>query len=71
MKTTEIIKMLGGTFKVAKRCGVTPSAVSQWRSHGIAKDKLILLATEIETKSDGAWTRKEIPNWQQIWPELH
>ena len=29
-----------------------------------------MLATEIETKSNGAWTRKEIPNWAQIWPEL-
>jgi hypothetical protein len=31
----------------------------------------MLLATELEKKSDGKWTRKEIPNWQQIWPELH
>jgi DNA-binding transcriptional regulator YdaS (Cro superfamily) len=69
MKTTEIIQLLGGTFEVAKRCGVTPSAVSQWHNNGIAKDKLILLATEIEKKSNGKWTRKEILNWQQIWGE--
>ena len=71
MKTTDIIQALGGTFAVAKLCRVSPSAVSQWRNNGIAKDKLIMLATEIETKSNGAWSRKEIPNWSQIWPELH
>jgi len=26
---------------------------------------------ELEKKSNGKWSRKEIPNWQQIWPELH
>ena len=71
MKTTDIIQALGGTFAVAKLCRVSPSAVSQWRNNGIAKDKLIMLATEIETKSNGAWTRNEIPNWSQIWPELN
>jgi DNA-binding transcriptional regulator YdaS (Cro superfamily) len=71
MNTTEIINLLGGCYAVAKRCQVTPSAVSQWRTNGIAKDKLMLLATELEKKSDGKWTRKEIPNWRQIWPELH
>lgn len=71
MKTTDIIQALGGTFAVAKLCRVSPSAVSQWRNNGIAKDKLIMLATEIETKSNGAWSRKKIPNWSQIWPELN
>ena len=71
MNTTDIITLLGGTFAVARLCGVSPSAVSQWHNNGIAKDKLILLATEIEKKSEGKWTRKEIPNWSQIWPDLH
>ena len=71
MNTTEIIKTLGGTFAVAKLCRVSPPAVSQWRNNGMPGDKLVLLAAELEKKSDGKWNRKEIPNWQQIWPELH
>jgi DNA-binding transcriptional regulator YdaS (Cro superfamily) len=70
MNTTDIIQTLGGTFAVAKMCGVTPPAVSQWKQNGLPGDKLILLASELEKKSDGKWTRKEISNWQQIWPEL-
>jgi len=71
MNTTEIIDTLGGTFAVAKLCRVSPPAVSQWRTNGMPGDKLVLLAAELEKKSDGKWNRKEIPNWQQIWPELH
>jgi DNA-binding transcriptional regulator YdaS (Cro superfamily) len=71
MNTTEIIQTLGGTFAVAKLCRVTPSSVSQWRNNGLPSDKLVLLAAELEKKSNGKWSRKEIPNWQQIWPELH
>jgi DNA-binding transcriptional regulator YdaS (Cro superfamily) len=71
MDTTEIIDMLGGTFAVAKRCNVTPGAVSQWRNNGLPNDKLVLMAAELEKKSDGMFTRQEIPNWHLIWPELH
>jgi DNA-binding transcriptional regulator YdaS (Cro superfamily) len=71
MNTTEIIQTLGGTFAVAKLCRVSPPAVSQWRTNGLPSDKLVLMAFELEKKSDGKWSRKEIPNWQQIWPELH
>lgn len=70
MDTKEIIATLGGTFNVAKLCCVSPSAVSQWRNNGLPNDKLVLLASELEKKSNGAWTRKEIPNWKQIWPKL-
>jgi DNA-binding transcriptional regulator YdaS (Cro superfamily) len=70
MNTTEIIKCFGGTFAIARRCGVTPSAVSQWRNNGMPGDKLVLLASDLEKRSDGKWTRKEIPNWSQIWPDL-
>jgi len=70
MNTTEIIATLGGTFAVAKLCRVSPPAVSQWRNNGMPKNKLILLGSELEKRSDGKWTRKEIPNWAQIWPEL-
>ena len=71
MNTTEIIDTLGGTFAVAKRCGVTPGAVSQWKHNGLPADKMVIIAAELEKRSDGLFNRKEIPNWQQIWPELH
>jgi DNA-binding transcriptional regulator YdaS (Cro superfamily) len=71
MNTNEIIDLLGGTFAVAKMCQISPPSVSQWRNNGLPGDKLVLLASELEKKSNGKWSRKEIPNWQQIWPELH
>ena len=71
MNTTEIIQTLGGTFAVAKRCGVTPGAVSQWKHNGMPADKMVIIAAELEKQSDGRFSRKEITNWQQIWPELH
>jgi len=70
MNTTDIISTLGGTFSVARLCGVSPPAVSQWRTNGIPADKLVLVAGELEKKSEGKFSRKEIQNWQQIWPEL-
>lgn len=71
MDTNEIIDLLGGTFAVAKMCQISPPSVSQWRNNGLPGDKLVLLAAELEKKSNGKWSKKEIPNWQQIWPELH
>ena len=70
MNTTDIIQFLGGTFAVAKMCKVSPPAVSQWRTNGIPKDKLVLMACELEKKSEGRFSRKEIENWKQIWSEL-
>ena len=70
MNTNHIIDLLGGTFAVAKMCRVSPPSVSQWRNNGIPADKLVLVAGELERKSDGKFSRKEIENWQQIWPEL-
>jgi DNA-binding transcriptional regulator YdaS (Cro superfamily) len=70
MNTNEIIDLLGGTFAVAKMCQISPPSVSQWRNNGLPGDKLVLLAAELEKKSDGKWSRKEIPNWSQIWPDL-
>lgn len=32
-----IIDLIGGTAKVSEICGVTRSAVSQWRSNGIPR----------------------------------
>jgi DNA-binding transcriptional regulator YdaS (Cro superfamily) len=72
MKTTEMIYLLGGTSKVAKLCGVSLPAVSQWKTNGIPVDKMIFLAAELERLSEGKITRKEIfpDTWQSIWPEL-
>ena len=70
MNTNHIIDLLGGTFAVAKMCRVSPPSVSQWRNNGIPADKLVLVAGELERKSEGKFSRKEIQNWQQIWPEL-
>ena len=45
-KTTEhsrIIDALGGTGEVAKLCDVFPSAVSQWRTDGIPRARLMYL----------------------------
>ncbi len=70
MNTNHIIDLLGGTFAVAKMCRVSPPSVSQWRNNGIPADKLMMVAGELEKKSNGKFSRKEIENWQQIWPEL-
>lgn len=32
-----LINKLGGTFAVAALCGISPSAVSQWKANGISK----------------------------------
>jgi hypothetical protein len=45
-KTTEhsrIIDAIGGTGEVAKLCEVLPSAVSQWRTDGIPRARLMYL----------------------------
>ena len=72
MENIEIIKILGGTTKVARLCGVSVPAVSQWKANGIPTDKLVFMAGELERLSDGKWTRPDnFPdNWKIIWPEL-
>jgi DNA-binding transcriptional regulator YdaS (Cro superfamily) len=72
MENNEIIQILGGTTKVAKLCGVTLAAVSQWRTNGIPQDKLIFLAASLEKASEGKYTRKAMfpQTWQDIWVEL-
>ena len=36
-EASQIIDALGGNVKVGKFCGITDSAVSQWRKNGIPK----------------------------------
>ena len=69
----QIINLLGGVTKVAKMCEVSLPAVSQWKSSGIPRDKLMFLAAELENKSHGLITRKSLfpKNYGLIWPELH
>jgi len=43
MDANQIIDRLGGTGDVAKLCGLTPSAVSQWRQNGIPRPWLMYL----------------------------
>ena len=72
MNDNEIIQTLGGTTKVAKLCGVTLAAVSQWRNNGIPQDKLIFLAASLERATEGRMSRKNMfpSKWQDIWTEL-
>ena len=72
MTNSQIIDSLGGTTKVAKLCGVTLPAVSQWKLNGIPQDKLIFLAASLEKATNGEMSRKKLfPNtWQDIWTEL-
>lgn len=70
MNASEIIETLGGTFKTAKLCGVSPSAVSQWRTNGIPSSKLIFVAHDLEKITEGKFHRKQVSNWQQVWPDL-
>jgi DNA-binding transcriptional regulator YdaS (Cro superfamily) len=68
----QIIALLGGVTKVAKMCEVSLPAVSQWKSSGIPKDKLMFLAAALEDKSHGLITRQNLfpKNYKFIWPEL-
>jgi DNA-binding transcriptional regulator YdaS (Cro superfamily) len=68
-----LIDMLGGTFRVSGLLGIKPPSVSDWKSlNSIPDDKLIRLATEIESASGGSISREILfpEDWQKIWPEL-
>jgi len=72
MTAEEIIMGLGGTKRVAKLCGVSPSAVSEWKITGIPQGRVIYLAAEIEKLTNGKMSRKDMfpEDWHVIWPEL-
>lgn len=72
MSPPELIDLLGGTNAVARRLGIKPPSVSEWRKNGMPDDKLILLAVDIERASRGAVRRWHLRpgDWHRIWPEL-
>jgi hypothetical protein len=43
MNNSSVIDKLGGTNEVARICGVTPQAVSQWRTDGIPSARKMYL----------------------------
>lgn len=61
MNASDVIAAFGGTTETAKLCGVTPSAVSQWRENGIPRAWAMFLRQlrpdlfePSETSADGA-----------------
>jgi len=69
---TQIIELLGGTTAVSKLCKVTPPAVAQWKVKGIPYDKMIFMGAELEKRSCGLMSRKNMfPKvYKFVWPEL-
>ncbi|HAP27303.1 MAG TPA: hypothetical protein DCR74_17130 [Achromobacter sp.] len=56
---SSLIDALGGTGRVAALCGITPGAVSQWRTNGVPKAwrEFLRLARPEATK---AWETRQI-----------
>jgi len=78
MKTTlaltdaQMIGILGGAKAVAALFKIDQAAVNQWKVNGIPLNRLVFLAAEIEKKSNGLVTRKDMfPKLALfVWPEL-
>jgi DNA-binding transcriptional regulator YdaS (Cro superfamily) len=78
MKTTlaltdaQMIGILGGAKTVANLFKIDQAAVNQWKVNGIPLNRLVFLAAEIEKKSNGLVTRKDMfPKLVlYVWPEL-
>ena len=70
MTDSDKIDCLGGTAAVARRLGVAPASVSEWRRNGIPDGRLIELGAELERL--GVTPRWELRplDWHLIWPEL-
>lgn len=43
MTDSELIDMAGGTRTIARLCGVTDSAITQWRTNGIPRARVLYL----------------------------
>jgi hypothetical protein len=72
LTNSQIVDLLGGTTAVAKLCKVSPPAVAQWKTKGIPYDKMVFLGAELEKRSCGLMSRKNMfPKvYKFIWPEL-
>lgn len=78
MKTTleltdaQMIGLLGGAKAVANIFKIDQAAVNQWKVNGIPLNRLVFLAAEIEKRSKGLVTRKDMfPKLAFfVWPEL-
>lgn len=68
----EIIKLLGGPTAVARLLGIKPPSVHRWTETGIPDLRLIELGAEIERRSCGRVTRRDLfpERFGLIWPEL-
>jgi DNA-binding transcriptional regulator YdaS (Cro superfamily) len=78
MKTTlaltdaQMIGLLGGAKPVANIFKIDVAAVNQWKVNGIPLNRLVFMAAEIEKKSHGLVTRRDMfPKLALfVWPEL-
>lgn len=72
MTDIEIIELLGGLTAIARMLKIKPPSVFSWRAAGIPENRLRELASQIEIKSNGRFTRKERwpDNYAFYWPEL-
>ena len=72
MTDREIIQLLGGVTSVARMLGIKPPSVHAWLEAGIPDARLRELASQIELKSGGRFTRRD--RWPDkyafYWPEL-
>lgn len=65
-----LIDQLGGTTQVAKKCGISTAAVSQWRRDGINRVRLTFLrsrypaspfeADDLAIRAEKAFQEKEV-----------
>lgn len=69
---SQMIDLLGGTTAVANIFKIAPSSVAEWKNNGIPIGKVVILAAELEKKSNGLLNRHDMfPRlWPMIWPEL-
>lgn len=66
-----VIDILGGTSEVARMCNVSRQAVSQWRTQGIPRGHLVVIASRLERATGFLVTRRALfQDWAEIWPEL-
>lgn len=67
---TKACEVVGGQAELARRLGVTPAAVQQWRSG--KRPVPALQANAIERETEGAVTRRDLrpDDAHLIWPDL-